>query len=82
MGVEAVRGTGGLGLAGGVSYLGGRRVAPRPAAPDSLDRLARSIRHGAPGPDAIPSIDRPQFVPAAKARFLASEEVRGVDPFG
>jgi hypothetical protein len=83
---------GGLSLAGGVSYLAGRRVAPHPAAPgvappgpptgaaaaatpDSLDQLAHSIRHGAPGPDAIPPIDHPQFVPAAQARFLADDDV-------
>jgi len=45
------------------------------ATPDSLDRLAHSIRHGASGPDAIPAIDRPQFLPAAQARFLADEDV-------
>ncbi|HZD75101.1 MAG TPA: DUF3179 domain-containing protein [Actinomycetota bacterium] len=92
--LQVLGGLGGLGLVGGVSYLAGRRVAPRhttpgvarpgpgpPAGaaagstPDSLDRLAHSIRHGAPGPDAIPPIDRPQFVPAAQARFLAEEDV-------
>jgi Protein of unknown function (DUF3179) len=83
---------GGLGLAAGVSYLAGRRGAPRPGAPgvappgppagaaaastpDSLDQLAHSIRHGAPGPDAIPAIDHPQFMPAAQARFLAEDDV-------
>jgi hypothetical protein len=83
---------GGLGLAGGLSYLAVRGVAPRggapgvarpgppagaaaSATPDSLDQLAHSIRHGAPGPDAIPPIDRPEFVPAAQARFLADEDV-------
>jgi Protein of unknown function (DUF3179) len=45
------------------------------ATPDSLDQLAHSIRHGAPGPGAIPPIDHPQFVPAAKARFLADDDV-------
>jgi hypothetical protein len=43
--------------------------------PDSPDQLAHSIRHGAPGPDAIPPIDHPRFVPAAQARFLAEEDV-------
>jgi Protein of unknown function (DUF3179) len=83
---------GGLGLAGGIAYLAGRRGAARPGAPgvappgppagapaaatpDSLDQLARSIRHGAPGPDAIPPIDRPELVPAAQARFLDDEDV-------
>jgi Protein of unknown function (DUF3179) len=78
--------TGGVSyLAGrrGVPHPAGPGMAP-PAAPagaapastpDSLDRLAQSIRHGAAGPDAIPSIDHPQFVPAAQARFLDDEDV-------
>jgi Protein of unknown function (DUF3179) len=88
---------GGLGLAGGVSFLVARGIAFRPTAPgagragpppatlgpshaaapgaDSLDELARSIRHGAPGKDAIPAIDHPRFVAASQARFLADEDV-------
>jgi Protein of unknown function (DUF3179) len=58
------------------------RPAPTPrarpaAAPatDSLDELARSVRHGAPGKDAIPAIDHPRFVAASQARFLGDEDV-------
>ena len=90
-------GCGGLGLAGGVSFLVARGIAFRPAAPgaaaglgpsvagggparpapgaDSLDELARNIRHGAPGKDAIPAIDQPRLVAATEARFLADEDV-------
>jgi Protein of unknown function (DUF3179) len=83
---------GGLGLAGGVSFLVARGIAFRPRAPgaaragpssprpaatpaaDSLDELARSIRHGAPGKDSIPAIDHPRFVAASEARFLADDD--------
>jgi hypothetical protein len=88
---------GGLGLAGGVSFLVARGIAYRPPTPeagraarpaatpgarpaseagtDSLDELARSIRHGAPGKDSIPAIDQPGFVAATRAGFLADEDV-------
>jgi Protein of unknown function (DUF3179) len=59
----------------GVAPSGAPAGAAATATPDSPDQLARSIRHGAPGPDAIPPIDHPQFVPAAQARFLADEDV-------
>jgi hypothetical protein len=41
-----------------------------------LDTLARQMISGGPPPDGIPSIDRPKFVPAARAdAFLDDEDI-------
>ncbi|MEW2634309.1 DUF3179 domain-containing protein [Streptomyces sp. NPDC048389] len=40
----------------------------------SLDALAAAAVSGGPGKDGIPSIDRPRFVPAGDASFLADDD--------
>jgi hypothetical protein len=45
---------------------------------DEIDAYARFMMSGGPPPDGIPSIDRPAFVSAAKARLDGGEPVIGI----
>src|SRR6266511_1843233 len=54
---------------------GGRSRGAASAGPRRPRACRRDLLPGRPGPDAMPPIDHPQFVPAAQARFLADDDV-------
>ncbi|WP_435057733.1 DUF3179 domain-containing protein [Streptomyces sp. bgisy060] len=80
----------GAGVIGGIAVLlvgggviGWQAVSDRPSDPvttvqpgqdPSLETLAGAAVSGGPGKDGIPSIDRPRFVPARDAGFLADDD--------
>ncbi|MCX4581534.1 DUF3179 domain-containing (seleno)protein [Streptomyces sp. NBC_01481] len=84
---QAIKGAGVIGaatflLVGGV-VIGWQALSDRPSEPvtavqtgenPSLEALAAAAVSGGPGKDGIPSVDRPRFVQARDADFLADDE--------
>lgn len=84
---QALKGAGLIGavavlLAGG-GILGWQAISDRPSEPvtavqpgqdPSLEALAAAAVSGGPGKDGIPSVDRPRFLQARDAGFLADDE--------
>ncbi|MFE9651256.1 DUF3179 domain-containing protein [Streptomyces sp. NPDC006365] len=84
---QALKGAGVIGAAAillvGGSIAGRQALSDRPDRPvtavqpgqdPSLEALADAAVSGGPGKDGIPSVDKPRFVPATEAGFLADNE--------